>query len=136
MGKDKNALLVGNDDYEPAFQPLEGCIDDVKGLLRLLEKNQDGTRNFFCEPFYANVTRQRLREKIEQLFASQLDLALFYFSGHGTLTPFGGYLIAKDSRHESDGVPMDYLIRGANQSGIKHIVIILDCCHAGAKSKR
>ena len=58
-------------------------------------------------------------------------MALFYFSGHGSVEQTGGYLITSDAEGPDDGLSMENLMTYANESPAKHKIIILDCCHAG-----
>lgn len=80
-----------------------------------------------------NIKEKRsLKEAIEELFAGEVDIALFYFSGHGYLNELGGYIVTPDSRKYDEGVSMDEVLRYANQSKTRNKIIILDCCHSGA----
>src|SRR5690348_9133069 len=81
----RRALVVGIDDYQ--FGPLAGCVADATAVSELLERHADGTPNFACRVLLGpptTVTRALLMEATEQLFATPADVALFYFSGHGT----------------------------------------------------
>ena len=78
------------------------------------------------------MQRALLRTEISLLFDNFDDNVLFYFSGHGTPTLLGGYLVAQDGTADEPGVAMNDLLTLANGSRAREIVIILDCCHAGA----
>lgn len=127
----KQALVVGIDKYEHPFQPLNGCIKDAMGLVKVLENNQDGSSNFVCERLYHDVTRTRLKDAIQNFFKEPHDISLFYFSGHGSTTEFGEFLIPKGAKHEEDGIPLRYLVEQANESKSDNVIIILDCCYSG-----
>ena len=77
------------------------------------------------------VTRPRLREACRELFDYTGDV-LFYFSGHGSLTKVGGYLATCESEADDWGIPMQEIIDLASLSPARDILVILDCCHAGA----
>jgi HEAT repeat protein len=67
-----------------------------------------------------------------ELFSSDGEL-LFYFYGHGCLRPNGkGYFATSSARLYEEGIPMDEVISSAMTSNAREIVLILDCCHAGA----
>lgn len=132
----RRALLVGIDDYAHA-PPLAGCVTDALALRDLLGRNADASPNYDCqvllgEPGREPTTRARLREACERLFVNFRGEALFYFSGHGTLTSTGGYLVTHDAAENDVGVSMDELFHFANSSEAADIVVILDCCHSGA----
>ena len=129
----KKALLVGIDDYASA--PLSGCINDATMMASLLKKHWDDSPNFDCMLMTSDnseVTCANLKEKIEALFKDKADLALFYFSGHGTYNNLGGYLVTQDAKRYTEGVSMTELLTLANNSKTEQVVIILDCCHSGA----
>ena len=129
----RRALIVGIDDYQA--RPLSGCVNDAIRIGDTLSRNEDGSANFACRLLTApsaNVTRSILKNNIEELFAHDADVALFYFSGHGVLTKLGGYLVTQDATKYDEGVAMSDVIILANQALIREVLIILDCCHSGA----
>jgi hypothetical protein len=78
------------------------------------------------------VTRDCLRENLQELLTGQSDLAFFYFAGHGTENNLGGYLVTQDASRYDLGVPMTDVLSLANKSGAREVVVVLDCCHSGA----
>jgi hypothetical protein len=60
------------------------------------------------------------------------EIALFYFSGHGTENDLGGYLVTPDAEFYDDGVNLSDVLTFANASKAKERVIILDSCMSGA----
>lgn len=133
----KRALLVGIDTYE-VFNDLGTCVADATAMQELLERNADGSPNYSCRLMVYGpdtntraVTRPRLREACEELFDYTGDV-LFYFSGHGSLTKVGGYLSTWECVVGDWGIPMQEIIDLATLSPARDILIILDCCHAGA----
>jgi uncharacterized caspase-like protein len=129
------ALLVGIDDYPTSR--LTGCVMDARAMDELLSRNADGSPNFACRTMLSSnetITRGSLREAAEVLFnKTDVDVALFYFAGHGAWhRNFGGYLVTQDHDPSDEGVSMDKLIALVNQSQAHERLIILDCCHAGA----
>ena len=66
--------------------------------------------------------------------ASRLESLVFYFAGHGCQTPFDNYLVTHDALTLREGLSLGELSRFADRftaSGVP-VVILLDCCHAGA----
>jgi hypothetical protein len=129
----KKALVIGINDYPSS--PLNGCVNDANSFAAILESNGDGSPNFSVKLLTSPVvllTRAKLREAIEQLFAGDSDMALLYFSGHGYIKSTGGYLVTTDAKKYDEGVSMDDVLSIANQSKAKNKFVILDCCHSGA----
>lgn len=129
----RKALIVGINDYPNS--PLNGCVNDANAVRTLLESHGDGSPNFGVKMMTSpstSVTRSTLREAIENLFSSDSDMALLYFSGHGYIKSTGGYLVTTDAKKYDEGVSMDEVLAIANESKAKNKVIILDCCHSGA----
>jgi uncharacterized caspase-like protein len=132
---DRAALLVGIDEYAGA--PLRGCVADATALTELLARDADGTPNFACTTMAsakAPVTRASLRAAVRRLFSNRnIDLALFYFAGHGIRSnDLGGYLVTQDFDSNDEGVGMADILTLANNSPARERIIILDCCYAGA----
>jgi hypothetical protein len=129
----RKALVVGINSYKQS--PLLGCVNDANAIATLLESHGDGSPNFSVHLLTCaenEITRPFLRNAIEELFATDSDMALLFFAGHGYIKSTGGYLVTVDAQKYDEGVPMDDVLNIANQSQAKNRVIILDCCHSGA----
>ena len=119
----RKALVVGIDYYEN-INPLKGCVNDAHSIKDVLERNDDGTKNFEVKCLTAisptdDVTKRGLKEQIIELFKDNNDeVALFYFSGHGHLEETGGYLVTSDTKDGDDGLPMIEILTIANKSRI------------------
>ncbi len=128
----RRALLVGIDDYP--FGPLSGCVNDARAMQDVLERNEDGSPNFACQVLASDqeqITRPRLLERITALFATEADVALLYFSGHGTENNLDGFLVTPDAARYEEGVSLTQILTLANQSQALEVVIIIDCCNSG-----
>ena len=128
----RRALIVGIDDYEGA--PLHGCVNDANAVAAALETHGTGSPNFQILLMTSpsdEVTRPKLREAVEKLFATECDIALLYFSGHGFVRSTDGYIVTKDSTKYDEGIAMTEILKIANASPVKNKVIILDCCYSG-----
>jgi len=129
----RKALLVGIDDYTKS--PLSGCVNDATRLGKLMARHQDGSPNFGCRQLVSgenSVTRSVLREAIGEVFSGKMDIAFFFFAGHGTVNNLGGYLVTQDAKQYDEGVSMGEIIKLANDSCSRECIIALDCCHSGA----
>jgi|CXWL01.1.fsa_nt_gi hypothetical protein len=133
----RRALCVGIDEY--TFGPLQGCVNDVNRVEAVLKKHHDGSPNFDCKILTAPtgskkaiVTRNVLREHLDRLFKDQADVALFHFSGHGTVNNLDGYLVTQDAEKYDEGIAMSEILKLANSSKCDEVVILLDCCFSGA----
>jgi len=131
----RRALIVGIDDYAGA--PLTGCVRDATTVAATLESNGDGSPNFDIRVLTSDqvkVTQDRLEAAVDELFAAEAEVALFYFSGHGSIKKTTGTLVTQDTGNGIYGLSMQELIQRANAAHekVRSIIIILDCCHAGA----
>ena len=128
----RRALVVGIDDYPQA--PLGGCLNDANAVAEVLATHGSGSPNFDIRLLASppeNVTRSGLREAIDQLFATDCDIALLYFSGHGFVRSGDGYIVTKDAKRYDEGISMTDILAAANQSPASNRVVILDCCYSG-----
>ncbi len=155
------ALLVGIDTYPSPIPSLNGCVKDVDRITNYLEglaqtqqvdlqlqsiKNEQATYRAIVQGFRQHLTK-----------AGPKDVVWFHFSGHGmedftakefktTIEPNG-----KDQNlvcYQTEGEPGPYLLADkelgvllhevatANTSGgAPHMVVSLDCCHAGSGTR-
>jgi len=132
----RRALCVGINAY--SFGALHGCVSDAERIASLLTRHEDGSPNFECRLLVAPngapedlVTRAKLRQEIERLFKDKAEVALLFFSGHGTENDLGGYLVTQDAESYDEGVSMTDVLKMANDSAADEVVILIDCCHAG-----
>ncbi|MDD2245408.1 MAG: caspase family protein [Dysgonamonadaceae bacterium] len=129
----RKALIVGFNNY-PDY-PLKGCVNDALKIASVLERDSDGAPNFGIKTLTDEkcaVTKSMLRSAIEELFAGDSQVALFYFSGHGMITSTGGTIVTPDFKSYDEGISMDDILKLANHSKARDKIIILDCCHAGS----
>lgn len=127
------ALVIGIDDYPTA--PLGGCVNDAKAIAARLGRNSDATKGFDVRLLTSDnddITREVLVDQITELLAQPAPVAVLYFSGHGTLTDFGGHLVAADHARYTFGISSAELGQLVNSSPVHEVVILLDCCNSGA----
>lgn len=132
----RKALVVGINDY--SFGKLNGCIPDANKMCNILSRDYDDTPNFSCKKLIsseATINIDVLKQAIIDLFHSDCDVALFYFSGHGSepTQTSKACLVTQDAKTHNEGVELDYLVELANKSvNVREVVIILDCCFSGS----
>lgn len=130
----KRALIVGITEYD-AQDRLPGAVADVRNVKKLLSVNEDDSQNFECLPISSETSRitvSTLRPQLEKLFQQPAQVALFYFSGHGSISFTGGAIAVQDSTRNDPGISMESIVEMANESQCEQAVIILDCCHSAA----
>ncbi|WP_010248869.1 caspase family protein [Acetivibrio cellulolyticus] len=135
MSELRLALIVGIDDY-PGNNKLDGCINDAKAMNDILRFHGDENEGANFETILKTSDRDyinlpMLKKEIQELFKSQVNMALFYFSGHGIVDANGGYLVTMDQTEYNQGISMRDILDYINQSKIENKIVILDCCHAG-----
>lgn len=130
----RKALIIGIDVYDE-FSPLSGCVADAKRMHQMLERHEDGTRNYDCKIFTGSrkkpIDRDFLMDKWSLLFEDFADEILFYYSGHGAQTKTRNHLATQDGTWTTPGIAMDDLLILANESRAREVVLILDCCYSG-----
>lgn len=128
------AICIGINDYD--HSPLSGCENDARAIHERLAKHHDGSPNVASRLHLSSETRltkAELRRLATELFTKpELEVAIFYFAGHGSRTDSGPFLISQDARDADEGLAMGDLITKANESTARERIIILDCCHSGA----
>jgi hypothetical protein len=135
------ALLIGNWHYpdDPANLPdLKGPLNDVSGLAQALADPQIG---LFAPVDVMTLTERASHEiaaEMEAFFAdaSRTDVLFVYYSGHGLTADDGSLLLcgrnARTDRKLATTVSSETVNRMIRGCAAAAVVIVLDCCHAGA----
>lgn len=126
----RKALVVGINKYPTS--PLSGCINDASAIASILESNGDGSPNFAVKLVTDIPNKSELKGLIIDLFNGDSETSLFYFSGHGYIDDYGGFIVTPDYQAHDLGVSMDEILNIANSSKARNRIVILDCCHSGA----
>jgi hypothetical protein len=129
------ALIVGIDYYAHG-NALSGCVNDARAVNSVLAHHANASKNFDCELHLGSdsvncVLRSNLKDRIEYLFRTEAEIALFYFAGHGYIESTGGFLLTSDSRRGDEGISLNDILMLANQSPANNKIIVLDSCHSG-----
>ena len=107
----RRALIVGIDNYVGA--PLQGCVKDANAIAGVLETHGSGAPNFDSRLMTSpseDITKAVLREAIERLFATECEIALLYFSGHGYIRSADGYIVTTDFERYDEGISMTEIL--------------------------
>lgn len=123
----RKALVVGINEYALKVKSLNGCINDADKITELLRFNEDKSKNFdVLELVGEKATTENVKDKLEQLFENNDDIALFYFSGHGFDNENDGGIVCYDNLLNYRDI-MYYV----SKAKAKYKVVILDCCYSG-----
>jgi hypothetical protein len=154
MARTVYALLVGIDEYQSPVRPLHGCVNDITRVETFLTQRV-GSEGYTLEPRVLKndkATRQAVIDGFTGHLgrAGKDDVALFYFSGHGSqekappefwhMEPdrLNETLICYDSRqpgqYDLADKELAQLIADVADKG-PHVVIILDSCHSGSGTR-
>ena len=148
------ALLVGIDNYPQPISSLKGCVNDITAVAEYLRERI--IENEYTLHVQTLIDREATRHAVINGFRKHLcqaesnDVALFYYSGHGSqeeappefwhLEPdhLDETLVCWGSRTENGWDLADkelaHLIAEVAQRN-PHIVVCLDCCHSGAGTR-
>lgn len=140
------AYFFGIDEPQN-MRPLRGCSDDAIQMAKRFSNHQWNSPRYECHvktdkqlAGLANpVKADDLRAAIDALFnpTRRLEVALFYFAGHGAKggtegNKHGFYLMTSDATRPEHGVAMSDVLDAANRCvHIQERIIVLDCCHSG-----
>lgn len=132
----KKALCVGIDCYEHV-EDLQGCVNDANAVKAALERNGDGTLNFEVKIMSATseasyIKRNELRDAVENLFKGEAEIAVLYYSGHGSFDALGGYLCTSEIERPDEGLSLNDIMSFVAQSKVRNKIIILDSCFSGS----
>jgi hypothetical protein len=135
------ALLIGNSTYpadEHNLQTLKGPVKDIAALNRALIDPGSGLFADIDVALLPEATSARAIRALGRFFgaAGRDDVLLVYFSGHGKLDRQGRlHLCMQDTESAnllSTAVSSARINEFADSSHARNVVIVLDCCYAGA----
>jgi uncharacterized caspase-like protein len=131
------AVVIGINAYSNGIPTLTTAVNDVQQVARALHVHHHYATHLLVE----NVTLAQLTtvfaQMLPQLVGPQ-DRFLVYFAGHGIAMdrddgPAGYLILADSSPHDRQTfLPMDELQRWLNALACRHLLVVLDCCFAGA----
>ena len=132
----RSALIVASYEYQdPRLRRLRAPGQDAEAPARVLKDPAIGgfaVRTMLNEPAHV------INEAVEEFFSDRThdDLLLMHFSGHGIKNDDGALHFAaantKLHRLSATAVAAEFVNREMNRSRSRRIVLLLDCCYAGA----
>ncbi|MEU4682811.1 caspase family protein [Streptomyces xinghaiensis] len=132
----RSALIVACHEYrDQGLRRLRSPAEDAEALGRVLS---DASIGDYDVRMLLNEPAHLVNETLEDFFADRSagDLLLVYFSCHGVKDEFGQLHFATSDtrlgRLGSTSVSAEFVNRLMSRSRSRRIVLILDCCYAGA----
>ena len=132
----RKAMIVASDDYtDPGLKRLRAPASDAQALAAVLQDPGIGafeTRTLLNEPAH------EVNLALEEFFADRQpsDLLLVHFSCHGVKDEDGELYFATANtqlrRLRATAVAAEFVNRLMNRSRSQRVVLLLDCCYAGA----
>jgi uncharacterized RDD family membrane protein YckC len=132
----RSALIVASDAYtDPGLRRLRAPASDARALAAVLRDPGIGgfeVRTLLNEPAH------EVNLAVEEFFADRRpdDLLLVHFSCHGVKDEAGELYFAASNtqlgRLGSTAVAADFVNRRMSRSRSRRVVLLLDCCYAGA----
>jgi Caspase domain len=135
------ALLIGNSTYpadEHNLQALKGPVKDIAAVNRALIDPGAGLFADVEVTLLPEATSTRAIRALGRFFggADREDVLLVYFSGHGKLDQAGRLHLCMQDTESGDllstAVSSARIKEFADVSRARNVVIVLDCCYAGA----
>lgn len=133
------AVVIGINDYQNGIPELKTAANDAKRLAEVLVQDHgysDTNVRCLTQDVNGSIIRELLGTLRNEVRSD--DRLLFYFAGHGVALEGedgpAGYLIPQDaSRQDADTyLAMTELHDGLSKIECRHMLLILDCCFAGA----
>jgi hypothetical protein len=132
----RRALIIASRDYQdPGLSQLRSPAHDAEALARVLGNPRIGG---FDVTTLLDAPSYEIGEAVEDFFADRSpdDLLLMHFSCHGVKDESGELYFATSNtklrRLGATAVAADFVNRRMNRSRSRRIVLLLDCCYAGA----
>jgi len=132
----RNALIVASSDYiDPELRQLQAPAADARALEAVLRDPRIGG---FEVRTLLNRPNQEVTLAVEEFFADRKpdDMLLMHFSCHGIKDEDGELYFAMSNsmlrRLASTAVAANFVNQRMNRSRSKRVVLLLDCCYAGA----
>lgn len=128
----KHALVIGIDNYRnlPFLKQAAHDAEEMASALTMPEYD-------FSVSLLTNeeADTKSVESQISSFFSEDTSLRLFYFAGHGISIDSSLYLCTSDATFPDPGINLSKL-KDKIVAAKGTVVIILDCCHAGAAEIR
>jgi hypothetical protein len=127
FAQSKVALLIGNSEYE---KPLKNPINDVSAIKKTLLSIGFQRKNIYM---LTNASKEKIEKELFKFnkIASENEISLIYFSGHGMQYNNRNYLFPANTKVTKELdlkglVELDFFIQSA--SSAKYGIILIDAC--------
>ena len=136
MDSTRSALIVASNEYnDPGLRQLHAPASDARALAAVL---QDPGIGAFEVHTLLNKAAHEVNLAVEEFFADRRpnDLLVVHFSCHGVKGEDGELYFAMTNtllrRLGATAVAADFVNRCMGRSRSRRVVLLLDCCYAGA----
>ena len=136
----RHFVAIATSDYEdPTWAALPGVIDEVKSLLAWWCDDRLGQRRFTQQyPHLANnPTKRQIRDAFEdpEELWNHSDAAVVFVTGHGVVAHGVHWIVlyrTDPGQLRRSALRTSELIGWLADTGIEHLLIIVDLCYAGS----
>ena len=141
------SVIIGINNYSNGIHPLETAKADAEELARILEQDYRYdkvilvTDDTDIKPTGENLLKL-LGNTLPEENLTEGDRFLFYFAGHGIARPGEeegeegpqGFLVPSDAHYDKPDslISMRDIYEYLAKLNCRHLLVILDCCFAGA----
>lgn len=136
----RHFVVIATSDYEdPSCEALPGVMDEVKVLQAWWCDERLGERRFTQQypDLACNPTKQQVRgafEEPEELW-NHSDAAVVFVTGHGVVGHGAHWIVlhrTNTSQLHRTALRTSDLVGWLADTGIEHLLVILDLCYAGS----
>ena len=124
------ALLIGVNEYQFNYGILDAVSNDITAMSQILINSPCQYQSMLVTG--RNATRNKIERELKHFFESDVDDVLFLFwAGHGS----GKNFITFDTNpvdESNTAISLEYLAELIEESVSSTVVVVLDCCYAGA----
>ena len=132
------AVVIGINSYSHGIPPLHTAVSDANSVADTLERQGFEVLRLLDSQATLSALSHLLSHHLPSL-PTPPDRLLIYFAGHGLAHTDGehqlsGFLLPSDARRDdlSSYWPMASLREALRHLPCRHLLLILDCCFAGA----
>ncbi|WNG24253.1 hypothetical protein F0U62_09645 [Cystobacter fuscus] len=132
------AIVIGINTYAHGIPPLSNAVRDASSVADVLERQGFEVVRLLDDQASLAALTTLLTQHLSTL-QPPLDRLLIYFAGHGLAHTdehhhLSGFLLPTDARRDdfSSYWRMDALREALRDLPCRHLLLILDCCFAGA----
>ncbi len=130
------AYIIGITNYQHTLWQLKTPLEDARAMESLLRERQGFKTTLLADPTAAQL--RLLIEQIQRENTHEDSRVLIYYAGHGVQRDSSlglkGFFLPADAHpsNEAGMVPMETLAEALRVLPSRHVLLILDCCFAGA----